>query len=213
MHNDSKKTLKFIIVFSISLLLVPTILEIVFKTTQQRDNASSEIYAAFFIIQSIAAIIGSLSGIIYFIVISKEKKALKTLAEGGETDSIWNIDELKYQTRFIFYKVQDALESKSISPLKDYATPGFLEWFKKLIDNEHAMHIPVNITETHIISCKDSSDNSKDKFVGYIKGRLETEDYNESAKEFSEIYHFIRIDNNWFLEKITGSNILNIVFA
>ena len=79
--------------------------------------------------------------------------------------------------------------------------------------------------ETKIIGCEDYKDDSKDRYIAYIKGNILDYTIHDSTGEilknpdktiekFSDTYHFVRGKKNWILEDIDNSvSLLDIVTA
>ena len=216
MFKGIKDALKPIIILSISLLLFPTIAEMIGKNFDERNRVFSFLANSSFVIQSIGIIITSLSGTLFVFILYKEKKVKEVLVKAGIRDAIWDLEHLKYHTRFVFYKIQNSWENDNITSLQDYATPEFILWFKDVLKSKgNKNYNEVNISDTRIICCEDFLNNDKDKFVGYIMGYLIADGDTDSSykKQFSEEYHFVRFQNDWLLSKIGSGNIFNIAFS
>lgn len=214
MIKQIKNSIKTVIVVGISLFLIPTIADIVGNNSGERNFIMSFFRNFGSLLQLIGIITTSSSGIIYFVISLKEKKSEQVLEKASMHDSIWNVESLKYQTRFIFYKIQGALENKKIDSLQNYTTSDFILWFKKIIENNIDTTInTIDIIETRIICCQDFQQNDKDKFVGYLKGTVVqvTGSGEHSKKEFEEAYHFVRCQNDWLLNKIDSDSIWNLI--
>ena len=229
MYINIKNLLWIIISVSVSILLLPTLIGIFGlhnEIIQFIMANGDDIYAVIVLSSSI------LSGILILLISDREKKAKATLAMALKKDAIWDIDSLTYHTRMIFYKVHNAWNNNDPTGLQDYFTLEFLEWFKEILANktedaQQDKNLIFNITGTNIICCQDFLNNDKDKFVGYIQGNLiEAGDPEETAddgtftdnnggtwkfstnggetgdKEFSEVYHFCRSQDDWLLNKI-----------
>ena len=216
MFNQLKNALKPVIVMSVGLLLLPTLTDILNKTWPRFSNLFSFISGYAFVFQLTGVSLTSLSGSLFLFILYKEKRTEKILAsENNNNNSEWNFEALKYNTRFIFYKVQAALNSNDISVLQNYATPQFLSWFKEvLVNNKNKSIASIEVEETHVICCRDFLNNNKDQYVGYIKGGLiiTGDDDQQYEQSFSEVYHFIRAGNDWLLNKISSAGIWNIAF-
>ncbi|HVX26883.1 MAG TPA: hypothetical protein VHB70_11105 [Parafilimonas sp.] len=228
MFNQLKNALKPVIIMSVGMLLLPTLTDILSKTLPRFSNIFSFISGSAVLLQLTGASLTSLSGSLYLFIVYKEKRAEKILASESYTDNAeWDLDALNYNTRFIFYKVQAALNSNDISTLKDYATPQFLAWFTDVLANKKSNDITnIEVDDTHVICCRDFINNDKDQYVGYIKGHLvsantdqsddddDNDDGNDekNAESFSEVYHFTRAGDNWLLNKVCSAGIWNIAF-
>jgi len=214
MLNDLKKSLWPIIVIGISLLLIPTIVQLLHLDPD--EDAWLYLILNSNLVQVLGILLAIFSGGVYLTILLKEKRSETILTEAGEIDPIWDEDSLKNQTRAAFYKVQGALRHHEIEPLRDYATPEFISWFQQVLSDKRESNIAatdIDITETRIICCADFLNNDKDRFVGYIRGNLVEDQNNEDSlkKEFSEMYHFVRARSGWLLNKIDGTNFWNLL--
>lgn len=146
------------------------------------------------------------------------------------SDSFWDFDEMKLNARRTFYNVQAAWENRDIDQVKDYITPELYEKYKVMLGDmteKHEKNIIscIDITETKIIGCEDYKDDSKDRYIAYIKGTildytiLDTtgeiiKNPDRTTEKFSDTYHFVRGKKSWILEEIDNSvSLLDIVKA
>ena len=164
------------------------------------------------------------SGVIMLIIIYKSKNADRLLQKAAARDEIWDEESLKIQIRSVFYKVLTAWNNEDISLLKEYVTDDYLQFFKKRLTTKTETRVTdilnnIDISETRIICCQDFLNNGDDKFVGYLTWNFssdndEEDDDSEGSVEinfgskqndvpvkFSEMYHFVRVTNNWLLDK------------
>jgi hypothetical protein len=214
MLNDLKKSLWPIIVIGVSLFLLPAIIQILGIDPDDDSILYSILNSS--LIQVLGILLTTFSAAVYLIILLKEKRSKEILAKADINDPIWDENSLKYQTRATFYKVQSAFKNHEIAPLLDQATPGFISWFRQILNDKDEDKIAptyIDITETRIICCKDFLNNEEDKFVGYIGGNIipVRDDADSPRKEFSEMYHFVRSQNGWLLNKIDGSNLWNLI--
>lgn len=216
MFKDLKKVLQIFIVTAVSMLLMPTILRLVgFKLYDIKN-----IYTLFLFLGILSSIF---SGVIAIIIIYKSKNADRLLQKAAARDAIWNEDSLKVQTRAVFYKVLTAWNTEDVSLIKECVTEDYFQFFKKRLTTKTEVSVAnivnrIDISETRIICCQDFLNNEADKFVGYLTwnfSRDNSEDddsegsviiasdnrRNDDPEKFSEMYHFIRIRNDWFLYK------------
>lgn len=216
MFNEIKNSLKIIFTIGFSLALLPTIADIFGHSSQERNNILSLLTNYATVIQFIGIFLTSLPTIIYFLILSKEKRSKNVLKLAVSNDPIWDIESLKYHTRFIFYKVQCAWKDETTDALKGYATPEFISWFKEEIKNKTTNKTSaIDVSQTRIVYCQDFVENEMDKFAGYLKVNIMEDNGKEklSKKEFSEIYHFVRFQNDWLLNKVAGGGIWNLFFV
>ena len=113
------------------------------------------------------------SGVIAIIIIYKSKNADRLLQKAAARDAIWNEENLKVQTRAVFYKVLIAWNNEDASLVKEYVTDDYLQFFKKRLATKTEANVTdilnsIDISETRIICCQDFLNNEKDKFVGYL---------------------------------------------
>lgn len=175
-------------------------------------------------------VFGSFTGFITTVLLWKSKLSNKILSRILPTDSFWNINDMKYNARRVFYNMSEAWENHDMERVKNYVTIElYKDYSAKLAKmkerKEKNIISSVDITETRIIGCEDYKDNSKDRYIAYIKGTILDytilEDTGEIIKnpkkeieDFSDTYHFIRVKNQWVLEKIDNSvSILDLAFS
>ena len=217
MFKNLKKLLQFFIVATISMFLFPTILRLVGMETYDFRNISSLL-----IFLGITASI--FSGVIAIIIIYKSKKADRLLQKAAARDGIWDEENLKVQTRAVFYKVLTAWNNEDASLMKEYVTDDYLQFFKKRLATKTEAKVTdilnsIDISETRIICCQDFLNNEKDRFVGYLTWNFSNDNneegddsersvsiewgnrQNDVPAQFSEMYHFIRDGNDWLLNK------------
>jgi predicted lipid-binding transport protein (Tim44 family) len=214
MIRSIKNLLWPVIFIGVTLFLLPTIADALGGDSGKHGNVLAFLKNSSGVIQGIGILLAACSGAGFLFVSYKEKRSLATLEVAGNKDPIWDEDSLKYQTRYAFYRVQHAWETRDMSGLQGYATPEFISWFKDVLQKKPAEAMSnIDITETHVVCCQNYTDNDKDKFDGYIKGNLiEPADEDQTpTKDFTEIYHFVRSGNDWLLNKINSGNILNLL--
>ena len=217
MFKNLKKLLQFFIVATVSIFLFPTILRLVGMETYDFENISNLL-----IFLDITASI--FSGVIAIIIIYKSKNADRLLQKAAARDAVWNEENLKVQTRAVFYKVLTAWNNEDASLVEEYVTDDYLQFFKKRLATKTEANVTdilnsIDISETRIICCQDFLNNEKDKFVGYLTWNFSNDNneedddsegsvsiewgsrQNDIPEQFSEMYHFIRHRNDWLLNK------------
>lgn len=151
----------------------------------------------------------------------KSNISKKIITKSIALDTIWNVAALKSYTQQTFLKIQNAWENKDLKPLLDILTPDLYDKFsvrlKNLIEKDEKNYLrSIEFTIFEIIGCEDRKDNSKDRYIAYIEGRLLNYTTLESTgqiiknsrkekSDFSCTYHFVRIENEWKLEQINDS--------
>lgn len=216
MFKDLKKALQIFIVTAVSMFLMPTILGLLgFKS-----NDIGNLYTLFLLLGILSSIF---SGVIVIIVFYKSKNADRLLQKAVARDPIWDEDSLKVQMRAVFYKVLTAWNNEDASSIKEYVTEDYFQSFKKRLTTKTEVSFAdilnrIDISETRIICCQDFLNNEEDKFVGYVTWNFSSDNNNDDDSEgsviingdngrnddpktFSEMYHFIRIGNDWLLNK------------
>src|SRR6185437_5906871 len=217
MFKNLKKLLQFFIVATVTMFLFPTILRLVGMENYDFRNISSLL-----IFLGITASI--FSGVIAVIIIYKSKKADRLLQKAAARDGIWDEENLKVQTRAVFYKVLTAWNNEDASLMKEYVTDDYFQFFKKRLATKTEAKVTdilnsIDISETRIICCQDFLNNEKDRFVGYLTWNFANDNndedddsegsvsiewgnrQNDVPAQFSEMYHFIRDGNDWLLNK------------
>ena len=216
MFKDLKRLLQIFIVTSVSTFLFPTILRLLgFESFDIENIATLLIFAG--IVSSI------ISGVIGVIIIYKSRNAERLLRQASTRDMIWNEESLKIQTRSVFYKVLTAWNNDDATLIKEYVTDDYFQFFETRLTTKKEARVTdilnsIDILETRIICCQDFVNNEEDKFVGYISWKFSNNNNQEQDSEgaveihwgnkrnndpphFSEIYHFVRVANNWLLSK------------
>jgi len=143
------------------------------------------------------------------------------LKKSVKTNLIWDIEKLKSYTRESIHRLNDAIENKDLSKVADLLTSELFNELNsfviELIENKQKNILRCNdIKVLEIIGCEDYQNNTFDKYEAYIQGYmlnytiLETTGEiikNKESKiwDFSIIYHFVRVKNEWKLEKINNS--------
>lgn len=229
MYKSIKKLLWIIISIAVSILLFPTIIKIFGIDLRQYDILNSLLTNYYGICAVIGVCSSIISGLLLLLINDKERKAKIVLNEAVGKDAIWDIDNLTYHTRMVFYKVQSAWNNNDVTVLQDYFTAEFTGWFIEQLKSKRADDDNINfdITDTNIICCQDFLNNDKDRYEGYIQGniidgndrnasgsddtltdeqgeqwRISTGNEDPVPQQFSEVYHFIRSKNDWLLNKI-----------
>jgi predicted lipid-binding transport protein (Tim44 family) len=215
MFKDLKRLLQFFIVTAVSMFLFPTILRLLGFESFDVQNISTLLILA-------GIVSSTISGAIAVIIIYKSKNAERLLQNAAARDAIWNEDSLKVQTRSVFYKVLTAWTNEDASLIKECVTDEYFQFFKIRLATKNEAKVTnivnsIDISETRIICCQDFVNNEEDKFVGYISWNFSNNDNEEEDSEgpavhwgnkrdndptkFSEIYHFVRVANDWLLNK------------
>ena len=201
-----------LIKLKIGSLISTVIFFVIIVLTQDPD---SKIGGVFRTLNLVSYIIFIISALVLATVLYKELRAKKILRKAVVRDGIWDENELKVTARGMFYKIQYALAEFDMTNLKDYLTTEFLLMFTSEVQKLRATNRKIevdsiDITETRIVCSRDFLNNDKDRFVAYIKGNLTLD---SKSKGFEEMYHFIRNDNDWLLNKINGYiRLIDILF-
>jgi len=154
----------------------------------------------------------------YGIIKYKKSKAERVLAKIEFEDQIWNSNNIAIRINEVFYKVQEAWMARDQNIAKNYMSQKMYDEHKlqtDLLIEKRWINIlkDIKIHQSTIISVKDFINNKKDTFSVLISASMIDYHINEETKrvtdgvtyraqDFEEIWHFIRIDNNWFLDKI-----------
>jgi Uncharacterized protein conserved in bacteria len=150
----------------------------------------------------------------------KEGQTTQILEQICETDSFWNVENMKSLASDLFYKMQIAWEKKELERIKSELTPELTVQLQMILNEmksrkEINMLNHVRIEEVKIIGCEDYTDNNKDRFTAYIYGTIqdytideETEEVIQNVRkrytEVEDFYHFVRVNDKWQLEDITN---------
>ena len=166
-------------------------------------------------------VFGSFASIITAIIMWKSRVSQKVIDQIDNSDPIWNLDNLKLNARGIFYKMQDAWENRDVERVKDILTPELYRNYKIVLDEmkergEKNLLSSIDIKETDIVGVEDYKDDTRDRYVAYIKGTILDYTIIEATgqviknpgmtlENFTDTYHFIRVGDQWCLEKINNS--------
>lgn len=209
-----KAAYKFLLLFTFMLLLNPAFVR---AGLQERWIDSGNIMYTTLLILAVVAL-AAIFGAIPLLTKLKSRSADKVMTHASNKDTFWNTAELKKHAERTFHDIQDAWENKNMDKVKDKIDPKLYSDYSALLtpmiqNREKNILTQIQINETRIIGCEDYIDNSKDRYIGYIQGRLLDYVVNEDTQEviknpsktlsnFSVSYHFVRSDNTWILEKI-----------
>lgn len=151
----------------------------------------------------------------------KSHSAARIVTHAAGKDTFWNADTLKKHAEKTFYSMQEAWETRSLDKVKDLVDKELYTNYSSLLDaminrKEKNILTQIQIDDIRIIGIEDYIDNSKDRYVAYIQGRLldyviheETQEViknsSKTLRNIAESYHFVRGTNNWILEKIDNT--------
>lgn len=150
--------------------------------------------------------------------LSKKKAQSKAiLSKIQQIDTVWNTDSIKARVEETFFKVQSAWMEKNQDIAKDYVTTRL--YTKHKLQTDQLLKLGrtnimenISLSSISIVEVTDFNDDAKDAFVVYIQGSMidyVIDDVShkviEGVKEstdFSELWKFKRINNNWYLDEI-----------
>ncbi|MCF4101891.1 Tim44-like domain-containing protein [Gillisia sp. M10.2A] len=154
----------------------------------------------------------------YGLIKFKKSKAERLLTKIESEDQIWNSKNIAIRVNEAFYKVQEAWMARDQNIAKNYMSQKIYDKHKLQTDElikKGWINVLENVKlhQSTIISVKDFINNKKDTFSVLINASMVDYHINEKTKQvtegvtyrsqdFEEIWHFIRIDNNWCLDKI-----------
>ncbi|WP_018342429.1 TIM44-like domain-containing protein [Cytophaga aurantiaca] len=209
-----KAAFKFLLLFTLMVLLNPTFVRAGLQETWV--DSGNHMYTIILVLAVVALAV--IFGGIPLLTKLKSRSAAKVMTHASNKDTFWNTEELKKHAEKAFYEIQDAWENRNMDKVKDKVDKELYVHYKTLLTEmlnrrEKNILTQIHIDETRIIGCEDYIDNSKDRYIGYIQGRLLDYLINEDTQEitknssktlsnFSVSYHFVRNDNSWILEKI-----------
>jgi hypothetical protein len=164
------------------------------------------------------------------LIARKRKKVLQFIHQFSITDPFWNAAVMKNIATSMFIDVQYAwmkLEFRNIVPwLSDSIKTEWQHLLATMQKNDYAFFVSsIDIKRVTIIAAEDYMDDAKDQFkveiTGYIKRYVKIKTSNQlalhqdpSLKAFTDIYTFIRQENQWKLLHIQHeANIGDILFA
>jgi hypothetical protein len=161
-------------------------------------------------------------------ILSKRWKVDKLLKTFEEKDPFWNKMMMREMAENLFHQVQEAWFTNSFRSLAPVLTDKIkLEWqetWKQLLLNQYVFVVGnIDIRRVNIISVEDHLDNNQDKFQveisGYIKRYVKDKHQGDvlyrgktGYEAFTDIYSFIRYDDQWLLDGIHhGANLKHIM--
>ena len=162
--------------------------------------------------------IGSVSILLLLWKTNYSRKLLRIITT---KDSFWNINNMQLNAKKTFYSIQDAWEDRDINRVKAIITPELYVKYDAMLGKmkenfEKNIIKDIDIKEVKILGCEDYKDDSKDRYIAYIKGNIL--DYtvdlrtgniiknpDRTTEEFVDTYHFVRVKNKWILENIDNS--------
>lgn len=187
--------------------------------SNSRGRSSGAVGITLLIIITVLAVV--VLGTIPALIKLKSHASAKIITRASNKDSLWDADRLKKHAEKIFYKMQRAWEDRSMGLVKKQVTVELFTDYKSILDQmlknrEKNIITFITLTEITIIGCEDFKDDSKDRYIAYIKGTMLDYTINERSKEiiqnpkrlirpFSDTYHFVRSYNDWLLEKINNT--------
>jgi hypothetical protein len=168
-------------------------------------------------------LIGFIITIIYSIIISivllyKVKKSRELADQASESDFSWNYDELRYQAKKTFLKMQDAWMCRNVDVVKEIITESLYADYKTQLEEmkkTKKMNVlcQIEVKKIWIIGCEDYLENSHDRFIAHIHGEMINYTIDEvtgniidnslkKIENFTDTYHFIRKNKEWVLDYI-----------
>lgn len=176
-------------------------------------------YAFMMVILLVALLL--IASIIPLLLKLKSHVAAKIITRASNKDSFWDAAQLEKHAKSTFHKMQYAWMKRNMAEVKSKVTEDLyanymtlLSEMKKRREKNMLSHIKIHTIQ--IIGCEDFKDDSKDRYVAYIKGSMLDYTINERSNEiiqnpdrviatFSDTYHFVRSSNIWLLEKINNT--------
>ena len=152
-------------------------------------------------------------------MVFKSQQANRILKKiSGNKDALWDKEFMEDHAKQTFLAMQLAWEKRNLKHMKKSMTP---ELYSRMKDTLNSMIlnktinviVPIEIKDVRIIGCEDYKDDSKDRYIAYIKGTIidytidETtgiiiKNDHKSYETFKDTYHFVRINYSWVLEEI-----------
>lgn len=173
----------------------------------------------FIVVINILGLLALLIVPIFILIKSKySKKAFRKYFTSG---TLWDYYFMKENAKKTFYKIQDVWRNQNIDDVKDIISSDLYTKYESIFSEmktkgEKNIIGSISIEDVYIISCEDYKDDSKDKHIAYLSGTIRNYTIKETTNEiiknpnrklenFSEFYHFIRINDKWCLEEIDNS--------
>lgn len=156
--------------------------------------------------------------IISYLLNKKNKKAKQLLQQIAQEDPMWNHRRMKARIEEIYFKVQSAWMERNQDLAKDCMSDRIylkhkLQTDEMLRNGRKNILAKVNLKDATIFSVSDFQNDDLDTFAAHISGSMidyEVDDVTgtilsgDSSKieSFTEIWHFIRQNNQWVLDEI-----------
>ena len=139
------------------------------------------------------------------------------LHQAAKLDSFWDEDAIKARVEKVFFTVQRAWMARDQQIAKDFVTERLYDKHRLQTDimleqHEKNMLQNLNLLEVQVVKVDDSVDNAKDKLWTRIRASMidfminekdgRTTGSTSQAKEFVEIWKFVRGPGGWLLDEI-----------
>jgi hypothetical protein len=167
---------------------------------------------------------------LYNFTLSKKSLAAKAIITNSEEeDPIWEHEQLIKTVENAFIKIQKAWMDRSMKNVQHLVSIPLHDRYQHLLESmQHNklknMMDQIKLDKVEIIKVRDLQENSKDTFSASISGsmidyRLDErngsviEGSDQKSRNFIDIYHFVRKDEHWLLDRIENDpNFLDIFF-
>ncbi|HSY60684.1 MAG TPA: TIM44-like domain-containing protein, partial [Cytophaga sp.] len=196
-----KAALKFLLLFTFTLLLAfaeanegvndssgsHASTEHTINGNANNDSVDGNVMYTTFLIVTLVAI-AAIFGTMPILTKLKSYFAAKIMTHASNKDTFWNTAELKKHAERTFYEIQDCWENKNMSKVKNAVDEKFYLHYTTLLatmiqGHEKNIRTQIHIDEIRIIGCEDYIDDSKDRYIAYIQGRLLDYVINEHTQE------------------------------
>jgi hypothetical protein len=149
-------------------------------------------------------------------IIYKSGKAQKVLETCEQSESIWERVSLLKFTERAFYDIQHAWMNQNMDLAYGFITTRMYHDFQHGLAYQRKAGIynflgEIDIKETRLVGIEDYGNNNLNKFTVYISGTMIDEIIKKGytvrsstpKKSFNHLYHFVRENDMWLLNKVT----------
>lgn len=157
---------------------------------------------------------------------ARQEAAERLLATLAQEDSLWNLKRMTARVEEVFFKVQAAWTANNQDLARDCMSARLFKKHKGQTDNFLAQGRrnvleAITLREVAIFSVSDHKHDARDSFSAQVSGAMV--DYmvnrhgtiiagnSNSTEDFTEIWKFTRVNNQWVLDQIIDSASLGAI--
>lgn len=179
----------------------------------------------------IGCVVAAVTGILLGMVLHRKKRRSKAvILESRLSDTFWHLGEMEKHSKKVFLEMQKAWKGRDMTPVRALVSDSLYKDYElkleKMRDKKEVNILnSITVKNVDIIGAEDFQNNEDDRFSVYIDGEMQDYMVNEwtgdllygtsrEVRPFSDIYHFIRVNNQWILNRIDGKvTVLDVVMS